>query len=372
MKTSRSLPSRREWLALIRLPGMGATRLAELVAAAPAWPDGWLARLSPAAASMLRLWLDHPARSPLSREVEADLAWLMESDQRHLLHPGHPAWPVLLSQIGDPPPVLWALGDLDALQPPGLAIVGSRRPTREGLINAAAFGRELAGCGWSVVSGMALGVDGAAQQAALEAGGRSVAVLGCGVDVIYPPRHARLYHQLIECGGLILSEHLPGTRARAGYFPRRNRIVTGLALGVLVVEAAETSGSLVSALLAVEQNREVFVLPGSIHNAQARGCLDLIRQGAVLVRQIDDIFAELKQWEASRQPVAGVPSASAESDDPLLRWLNDSPSPLDALVSLTGLAVPECQRRLLALALEGLLAQAPGGWVRLPTNAMTC
>src|SRR5690554_6991369 len=158
---------------------------------------------------------------------------------------------------------------------------------------------------------MALGVDGAAQQAALEAGGRSVAVLGCGVDVIYPPRHARLYHQLIECGGLILSEHPPGTRARAGYFPRRNRIVTGLALGVLVVEAAEKSGSLVSARLAVEQNREVFALPGSIHNSQARGCLDLIRQGAVLVRQIDDIVCRLPLEKKKRLPVAGVPSVAA-------------------------------------------------------------
>lgn len=363
---------------MIRLPGMGAARVAELVAAAPVWPDGWLAQLSPAAAAMLRLWLDHPARSPLTQEIKADLAWLAESDNRHLLHPGHPAWPMLLGQISDPPPVLWALGDLSALEPPALAIVGSRRPTREGLANAAAFGRELASRGWGVVSGMALGVDGAAQQAALDAGGRSVAVLGCGVDVIYPPRHDRLYHQLIQSGGLILSEHPPGTRARAGYFPRRNRIVTGLALGVLVVEAAEKSGTLISARLAVEQNREVFALPGSIHNPQARGCLDLIRQGAVLVRHSDDIFAELSQWVlASSLSAACVTSAIGasameESDDPLLRWLNDSPSPLDALVNLTGLAVPECQRRLLELELEGLVAQAPGGWVRLPANAATC
>src|SRR5690554_182308 len=161
------------WLARV-----SPARVPEPVAQAPAWPDGWLARLPPAAASMLRLWLHHPPRSPLSQEITADLAWLAESNNRHLLHPGHPAWPALSSQISDPPPVLWGLGDLRALQPPGLAIVGSRRPTREGLANAAAFGRELASRGWGVVSGMALGVDGAAQQAALEAGGRSVAVLG--------------------------------------------------------------------------------------------------------------------------------------------------------------------------------------------------
>ncbi|MCE8017839.1 DNA-protecting protein DprA [Halomonas sp. MCCC 1A17488] len=357
----------------MRLPGMGAARLAEIQAAAPDWPGGWLARLPPPAASALRLWLDHPARSPLTQGIEADLAWLAAAPDRHLLYPGHPAWPALLEQIGDPPPVLWALGDLAALQPPRLAIVGSRRPTREGLANAAAFGRELASRDWCVVSGLALGVDGAAQQAALEAGGRSVAVLGCGVDVIYPPRHGRLYQQLLDHGGLILSEHPPGTPARPAFFPRRNRIVTGLSLGVLVVEAAEKSGSLVSARLAIEQNREVFALPGSIHNPQARGCLRLIRQGAVLVRHVEDILAELTQWAASSLALARPREAGAQgaasSGDPLLRWLSDAPSPLDALVSLTGLSVPDCQRRLLELELEGRAAQAPGGWVRLPENA---
>ncbi|MCG6658563.1 DNA-protecting protein DprA [Halomonas campisalis] len=344
---------------------MGAASLAEIAAAAPPWPDGWLARLPRQAATALRLWLDHPARSPLTAEIEADQAWLAEGPGRHLLHAGHPAWPGLLGQISDPPPVLWALGDLEALRPPALAMVGSRRPTREGLANAAAFARELVARDWCVVSGMALGIDGAAQRAALEAGGRSVAVLGCGVDVIYPPRHADLYRQLVEGGGLLLAEHPPGTRARAGFFPRRNRIVTGLSLGVLVVEAAEKSGSLVSARLAMEQNREVFALPGSIHNPQARGCLRLIRQGAVLVRRVDDILEELSQWAvAAAAPLA--PPATQDPGDPLLRWLSDTPSPLDALVTLTGLAVPDCQRRLLELELEGQAAQAPGGWVRLP------
>ena len=367
MSAKRTTPSQQEWLALVRLPGMGTARLAQLMATGLDWPDGWLAQLPLPAATALRLWLDHPARSPLTQAVEADLAWLAASGERHLLHPGHLAWPTLLSQIADPPPVLWALGDLRALEPPKLAIVGSRRPTREGLANAAAFGRELVGRDWCVVSGLALGVDGAAQQAALEAGGRSIAVLGCGVDVVYPPRHAGLYQQLLERGGLILSEHAPGTRARAGYFPRRNRIVTGIALGVLVVEAAEKSGSLVSARLAIEQNREVFTLPGSIHNPQARGCLNLIRQGAVLVRQVDDILEELSQWAVTSvlQPAPAVPGGEG-SGDPLLCWLSDSPSPLDALVSLAGLSVAECQRRLLELELEGLAAQAPGGWVRLP------
>ncbi|MBB3191425.1 DNA processing protein [Halomonas cerina] len=365
--------SAREWLVLARLPGLGVGRLAALAALSPDWPAGWLAVLPETPARALRLWLDHPGRSPLTTRVEADLAWSEAVPHRHLLHAGHPRWPALLSQIADPPPILWASGDLDALAPPRLAMVGSRRPTREGLGNATGFARELAERGWCVVSGMALGVDGAAQQAALEAGGASIAVLGSGIDVVYPPRHQALHRRLQERGGLLLSEHPPGTRARAGFFPRRNRIVTGLSLGVLVVEAAARSGSLISARLAAEQNREVFALPGSIHNPQARGCLQLIREGAVLVRQVDDILAELTQW-AGAGMAAMAPSGTAEAverdddDDPLLAWLSDTPTPVDALVALAGCGVGDCQRRLLGLELEGRIAQAAGGWVRLPPD----
>jgi len=371
----------REWRALARLPGVGSRRLGELLAARPDWPAGVLAALPREAATALRLWLDHPARSPLTAELDAEEAWLAAGPSRHLLHPGHPHWPRLLDQIADPPPVLWALGDLAALAPPRLAMVGSRRSTREGLTNAAGFARELAGRGWCVVSGMALGIDAAAQEAALESGGTSVAVLGCGVDVVYPPRHHRLHRRLQETGGLLLSEHPPGTGARAGFFPRRNRIVTGLSLGVLVVEAAEKSGSLVSARLALEQNREVFALPGSIHNPMARGCLQLIRDGAVLVRQVDDILAELSQWSAasavgnamegaagSAIDPAAAPDPIEAREDSLLRWLSDTPTPVDVLVSLTGRGVADCQRGLLELELEGAATQAAGGWVRLPTR----
>jgi len=362
----------REWLALFLLPGMGASRLAELAALTPHWPDGWLAALPREAATALRLWLDHPGRSPLAAEIAAQEAWLAEAPSRHLLYAGHPAWPALLSEIADPPPLLWAWGDLAALEPPRLAMVGARRATREGLTNAAAFARELAGRGWCVVSGMALGIDAAAQQAALEVGGASIAVLGCGVDVVYPPRHHRLHARLREPGGLLLAEHPPGTRARPGFFPRRNRIVTGLSYGVLVVEAAEQSGSLVSARLAAEQGREVFALPGSIHNPQARGCLRLIRDGAVLVREVDDILVELTQWAGIALPPVGGPAEPAGSpaeptctSDPLLRWLSSAPTPVDALVGLSGLGIAECQRRLLELELEGRVAHAAGGWVRL-------
>lgn len=367
-----------EWFALSRLPGLGAARIAALAARAPAWPQGWLALLPPQAVATLRLWLDHPACSPLTAEWERQRVWLAAEPSRHLLHPGHAAWPDLLTQIADPPPLLWAQGDLDALTLPRLAVVGSRRPTREGFASAALLGRELAECGWCVVSGMALGIDGTAQQAALDAGGASVAVLGCGVDVVYPPRHRHLHRRLQQPGGLglLLSEHPPGTPARAGFFPRRNRIVTGLSLGVLVVEAAEQSGSLISARLAGEQGREVFALPGSIHNPQAAGCLRLIREGAVLVRHVDDILDELTQWTLSpgrmserateRAPERAPAEAQRAAEvDPLLRWLSGTPTPVDALVGLAGIDVAECQRRLLELELEGRAAHTLGGWVRL-------
>ncbi|MBD3896640.1 DNA-protecting protein DprA [Halomonas sp. ML-15] len=354
----------REWLVLAGLPGLGPRRLAQLISTTPHWPDGWLAAMPEPARSHLRLWLEHPARSPLQAQVDAALAWEAAADHHHLLTPAHDQWPALLDQIADPPPVLWASGDLAALALPGLAVVGSRRPSRDGLHNAQRFGRELAEQGWCVISGMALGVDGAAQQAALDASGRSVAVLGCGVDVIYPQRHRQLYTRLRDEGGLLLSEHPPGTTAHPAFFPRRNRIVTGLSLGVLVVEAAEKSGSLVSARLAIEQNREVFAVPGSIHNPQARGCLGLIRDGAAMATCLADILAELGHWTPPSQALS--PAAAAGDQDPLLALLSDRPTPLDALVALSGQDVSDCQLRLLELELEGLATQAVGGWIRLP------
>lgn len=366
----------REWLVVNALPSMGPHRIAQLVARGPQWPQGWLAALPSTAAAALRLWLEHPERSPLQPIVDATQAWLKSGPNRHLLHRDHPAWPTLLNQLPDPPVVLWAQGDLSALEGPKLAMVGTRRPTSEGSGNAQAFSRELAKRGWCIVSGMALGIDGVAQRAALATGGRSIAVLGCGVDVIYPARHRDLYEQLSTAlGGLLLSEHPPGTAARPAFFPRRNRIVTGLSLGTLVVEATEKSGSLVSARLALEQGRELFALPGSLHNVQARGCLHLLRTGATLVRHVDDILEELQHWASNFLPhelspvVEGVgiaqPSDKELPVDNLLGALSASPTPIDVLVQNAGITVSECQQRLLMLELEGYVAQQAGGWVRL-------
>lgn len=377
----------REWLAAFALPGLGPQRMARIVAQAPAWPDGWLALLPPQAAAALRLWLRHPAKSPLTPAIEASLAWEQAALDRVILHRDHPDFPAMLSEIPDPPAILWAQGDTSTLKHPGLAVVGSRHPTAEGAANARAFAQDLAQRGFCITSGMALGVDAEAQRAALDAGGASIAVLATGIDVIYPARHRELYQRLGRSpGGLLLAEHPPGTRAHPAFFPRRNRIVTGLALGTLVVEAAEKSGSLVSARLTLEQGRELFALPASIHNAQARGCLQLLRTGATLVRESDDIVAELSQWAGhypscqppvpsdeaqprSASPVAHAPTEplDARVDEPvdaLLDVLSATPTPIDALVQQAGLTVAECQQRLLMLELDGLVAQQPGGWVR--------
>ncbi|MCE3026445.1 DNA-processing protein DprA [Salinicola sp. DM10] len=376
-------PTLRDWLALAALPGLGPARLSPLLQRwrepeSLAWPQGWLAALPARLAQPLRLWLDHPTNSPLEASVEAALAWQAESPRHYLLHPGQAAWPVLLDQLPDPPLVLWAKGDLSALATPAIAIVGTRKPTREGRDNAAAFARDLIARGFGVVSGMALGIDGIAQHTALQAGGATVGVLGCGVDVVYPPRHAGLYRDLLAGCGLLLSEHPADTAAHPRFFPRRNRLITGLSQGVLVVEAAEKSGSLVSARLGLEQGREVFALPGSIHNPQASGCLRLIQRGeAALVRNVDDILAELGHWtpttageqldmapsEAATPPVTS-PEASVGPHAGILAQLSDTPTPIDVLVAACGESVATLQLALLELELEGQAAQTAGGWVR--------
>lgn len=372
----------KEWLVVNALPGMGALRIAQLIARQPQWPEGWLAALPSRAANELRLWLEHPTRSPLQAAVNETLAWQQQAPGRHVLHRDHPAWPALLNELPDPPVVLWAQGDLDALEGPKLAMVGTRKPTGEGAHNAQTFAREMVRRGWCIVSGMALGVDGVAQRAALSAGGSTIAVLGCGVDVIYPASHRDLHEQLSRLpGGLLLSEHPPGTLARPAFFPRRNRIVTGLSLGTLVVEATEKSGSLVSARLTLEQNRELFVLPGSLHNVQARGCLALLRQGAAhLVCSADDIIADLGHWagefispDSGRESITerNVVSPTVQTTieplpDTLLNTLSATPTPIDLLVQTTGVSVSDCQQRLLMLELDGWVTQQAGGWVRLP------
>ncbi len=271
-------------------------------------------------------------------------------------------YPWLLSEIADPPPLLFLRGRRELLAATMLAVVGSRRPSRRGEQDAYAFAGALAERGFTIASGMAMGIDGAAHAAALEQPSRSVAVLGCGVDTCYPRRNQALYGQLAE-RGLLISEYALGSPPLPHQFPRRNRIISGLSVGVLVVEAATNSGSLITARQALEQNREVFALPGSIHNPASRGCNALIRQGAKLVETLDDIYEELPAL-----PAAGaaerVAVDAAGAEPALLALLEFAPLSLESLAARSELPVPSLLAALCELEVSGWVEQCRGGWQR--------
>ncbi len=272
-------------------------------------------------------------------------------------------YPQRLAEIADPPPLLYLRGRRELLGSSMLAVVGSRRPSRRGEEDAYAFAQALSARGFSIVSGMAMGIDGAAHAGALGAVASSVAVLGCGVDICYPRRHQALYQQLGE-QGLLISEYALGSPPLPHQFPRRNRIISGLCVGVLVVEAATNSGSLITARQALEQNREVFALPGSIHNPASRGCNALIRQGAKLVETLDDIFEELPPLAAP--PAGAVPAAADDelAEPPLLALLEFAPLNLEQLAQRSALPVAALLSALSELEVAGWVEQCRGGWQR--------
>jgi DNA processing protein len=299
-------------------------------------------------------------------QVEATWAWLQQGDgSRRLLTLADTAYPPALLQTEDPPLMLYLQGMPLAHWPPALAMVGSRNPTPQGLANARQFGRSFAQAGWTVVSGMALGIDAAAHEGALEgaAAGQvaTIAVVGTGLDRVYPRQHLDLAHRIAERGWLV-SEYPLGTPPLAENFPRRNRIIAALGQGTLVVEAALRSGSLITARLAAEQGRDVFAVPGSIHSPQARGCHELLRQGAKLVETAQDVLEELATGQRPPAPVAPVvPVAEPAAEPALLRALGHDPVGLDALIARTGTSAAELQARLLELELAGRVARLPGG-----------
>lgn len=371
----QGLMGAREWMALSLVPKLGAARIHRMHALGLAWPDGWLAQLSVSQRSYLRYLLSH---GESHAEMVLGLGWEDPALERYLLFPGHPCWPALLNEIDDPPPVLWATGNLDLLQRPALAIVGSRSASLTGLRRALDFSATLAAAGICIVSGLARGIDAAAHQGALEANGYTIGVLGCGIDVVYPPRNRSLHERLTAPQGLRVTEFLPGTPARAAFFPRRNRIVTALSRGVLVIEASLRSGSLISARLALEQNREVFALPGECDNPRAQGCLWLIQEGAQLVTSPRQIIDEPGLWkeplealECDAPPhelpaIEGVPYGGKGDQRLALlsAYLSDTPASLDTLAATTALGPAECQRMLLWLEVQGKAAHSVGGWVR--------
>lgn len=315
----------------------------------------------------------------LQAQVDQAWQWLHAGDSsngngvsRRIVTLGDAGYPTSLLEMADPPPMLYVLGaaDFDLTQlGHSIAVVGSRNPTPQGATNARSFARALGEAGLPVVSGLALGVDGAAHQGALEAAGNAprlatVAVVGTGLDRVYPARHRDLAHR-ITLQGLIVSELPLGTPPLTQNFPRRNRLIAGLARGTLVVEAALQSGSLITARLASEQGKEVFAIPGSIHSPQSRGCHALIRQGAKLVESVNDILEELPPLRtASTASLAHQDEGATEGDaseDPLLEALGFDPVSLDALSARTGWSAAALQAKMLELELDGHVSRLAGG-----------
>ena len=302
-----------------------------------------------------------------SRLLRRCMAW-REKERQGILTLADDSYPSLLREIADPPPALF----LRAAQPhkldlPQLAIVGSRKPTADGRRLAAGFARELGASGYITTSGLALGIDGAAHEGALQAPAGTIAVLGSGLDQVYPRRH-RALAEAIDAAGALVSEFFPDTPARAWQFPRRNRIISGLSHGVLVVEAALSSGSLITAGLAAAQGRTVFAVPGAIHNPQVRGCHALLRQGAVLVEGLDDIVAELgAMLDREQQRSAGSGATRALPDGPLGRVLAQiayNPVTADSLAVSLQRKVEVLYPELLQLELDGLIEHTATGYVR--------
>lgn len=291
--------------------------------------------------------------------------WLAEHPARRVMTLADADYPHALLQTADPPLVLYMQGRSELLSAASVAIVGSRKPTPQGLDTARHFATELSRAGWTVVSGLAAGIDGAAHLGGLQGTGSTIAVVGTGLGQVYPRAHAGLAKRIAE-EGLMLSEFALDMEPLADHFPQRNRIIAGLSRGTLVVEAALRSGSLITARQAVEAGREVFAIPGSIHSPQARGCHALLRDGAKLVETVDDILEELAA--GPRQATmdvsitsAAAPAADPDEDDPVLRALGHDPATLDALIARCGWPAPELNVRLMELELDGRIARLPGG-----------
>lgn len=369
------------WLRLLLVPGVGRSAARQLLAAFGS-PQAVAEAPHEALCSVIG--------ERLAREVQrvpADLgavrarvqAWLDGNSggpARQVITLGDAAYPPALLESPDPPLLLYVLGDPAHLAAPSIAVVGSRRPSPQGKDHAHDFARQFGAAGYAVVSGLALGVDAAAHEGALASGAATVAVVGTGLDRVYPSRHLELARR-IAAQGVLVSEYIPGTAPLPEHFPPRNRIIAGLSLGTLVVEAALQSGSLITARLANEAGREVFAIPGSILAEQSRGCHALIRDGARLVESADVVLDELRQPRLAGMRRSAAPArhaaaapgtppyqagaADGATSDPLLEHLGHDPISLDSLQARTGRATADLLGRLLELELDGHVARLPGG-----------
>jgi DNA processing protein len=351
-----------DWLRLEQAAGVGRRSVHALLAVfgtpgaiLSASPQALGAHVTPAQARAICA----PITPALAALIDATLAWLAAPDH-YLVTCDDPRYPPALAEIPDPPLLLYVSGRVELLARPLVAVVGSRNASVQGRVDAESFAAALSGAGLCVVSGLALGIDTAAHEGALRGAGSTIAVVGTGLDRVYPARNRALAHR-IAAQGCLVSEYPLGMPPLAANFPRRNRIISGLAAGVLVIEAAAQSGSLITAQLAAEQGREVFALPGSIHSALTKGCHRLIREGAQLVETVDDVLMAMRV-----SPLAGLPQVDAaapasEDDAILLDALGHEPVALDELLARLALDPGMLGARLLELELAGLVTRLPGG-----------
>ncbi len=355
--------SEKYWLALMRTPGIGNKTFLKCLDYCP--PEQLF---SESHATLLKLGLNEKSiaaiKKPAWQVVEKDLLWLEQTDNHILLY-SDTDYPKQLKEIPDPPPVLFARGDIDLIHFPQIAIVGSRNPSSSGIQIATDFASSLSRTGFTITSGLALGIDAASHRGALAAQGKTIAVTGTGLDRVYPATHKELATEIIN-NGVLISEFPPGTAAKANHFPRRNRIISGLCIGLLVVEAAKQSGSLITARMALEQNREVFAIPGSLYNPLARGCNALIREGAKLVETTQDILEELEYY--FQQPTTQNNTKNTNIDieldaeqQTLLNYVLYSPTSIDQLVIDSGFSVENIAAHLLILEIQGYIIAAHGG-----------
>ncbi|WP_372777092.1 DNA-processing protein DprA [Litorivivens sp.] len=364
--------SDRQWLLLSQWPGLSRKALLQMMQQAPSLPE--LLSLNDAnclACGVRPAWLAARAAylgGDWAVDTQVEPQWqALQAIGGQIIAYTDDRYPALLREIPDPPPLLYVAGRVELLAQPQLAVVGSRNASRAGLALAEAFARDMAARGLCITSGLAWGVDSSSHLGALKSGGDTIAVLGTGIDVPYPRRNLALYQEIRE-RGLLVSEFPPGAPPRREQFPQRNRVISGLSLGVLVVEAALRSGSLITARFALEQGREVFAIPGSIHNPLARGCHRLIREGAVLVEAAQDI---LDAWVGWLPPALAAPEdhhreepALEPAQQRLLQALGFDPQPLDKLADHCRVAVDDLLPELLALELEGWVEQQGACWVR--------
>lgn len=358
MSTSEELAL---WVALNQIQGLGNGSIFQLLAKFGS-PDN----IFSASVSQLREVVNETLAIQINQGVQTEtvnptLDWL-KKDNTHVITLADSSYPQQLLQISNPPAILYAIGNLDWLNHPSIAMVGSRNATQQGEKNAESFAESLCNQGLCIVSGMALGIDGAAHRGALKSNGATIAVVGTGLDIVYPAKHRELAHQ-IAMRGLIISEFPLGTPSKAQNFPRRNRIISGLTLGCLVVEANIDSGSMITARLATEQGREVFAIPGSIHSPVSKGCHQLIKQGAKLVENSADILEELKNVLPAHSPLGSIVQKGQMplETNTLLACMGFDAINFETLLEASGLTTEALSSMLMMLELEGKITALAGG-----------